>query len=567
MATLADLYQEYVVELDPVLWQMGRVNGVPVDNEKRLSLLSEMNAKVQGLKDDAQQYIPDALFPVEHKVKRPDDLWAEKHRARSIREVQVPNEGVKTCAQCGAQHVTKAGHTSRKGGRGDVPLNPCYKAEILLTPGFDTEFDVTLPFNPGSDDQLREYASLFGHKLGRNWKTQQSTLDAKQLQKFIDRYGEEHPLYGIAAQVRKVRKARGYAAAWVPDEKGLLYGTFKHAPETFRLSQSDQNFMNVSHRGDVPYVDELRSLLVAPEGYMMLEADSSSIEAVFTGLFMGNREYMELAKKGIHSWWAAKKLGLEASKDNTKRIKNPDDNVEFWTSQGHTAKEIQVLYETKKRTVHAVSYGMGAGLLHTSYPEFFPATWFESPELDDKGRVCRWCHKPASKGHRHLCPVYTAQREIDEFYALVPDLKAWHADMQKKAHKQGYLQSPWGFRNYYYRVFSYDFKTDRWRLGEDAKAAIAFNPQHANGMFQRKNLVLIHREIDKRGMRGKWWQPANGHVHDSNGLMVPENDVDKAAAMLAEIMNRPIPQMQNIQVGVVVKAGRNWAEMKPVLSI
>lgn len=565
MSTLADLYQEYVVDLAPVIWEMGQVNGVPVDNEARLQLASDIRTRIEGLQAGAQEFIPDSLFPILHRVTQPDDAYVQKNQVREVREVEVPNPEVKFCSQCGADHVTKSAHTSRKGGRGDTPFNPCYKAPIEVRPGLDTEYDCVVPFNPGSDDQLREYASLFGHKLGRNWKTQQSTLDAKQLQKFIDRYGEKHPLYKIAADVRKVRKAKGYADAWVPDSKGLLYGTFKNAPETFRLSQSDHNFMNVSHRGDVPYVDELRSLLIAPPGYVMLEADSSSVEAVFTGWFMGDREYMALARKGIHSWWGLKALGLDLTPENIKRIKNPSEFATFWAERGLTAVEVDLLYGRKKRTVHGVSYGMGAGLLHSTYPDLFPAVTMDEPELN--GKVCRWCRKPATPGRRHLCVLFTAQKEIEEFYGLVPNLEAWHKDTQKRAHKQGYLQSPWGFRNYYYRVFSYDFKTDRWRLGDDAKAAIAFQPQHANGMFQRKNLVLIHRNIGKMGMRGKWWQPANGHVHDSNGLMVPEDHADKGAQMLGEVMNRPIPQLGNLQVGVQVKAGRNWAEMKPILTV
>lgn len=535
MSTLADLYDEYVVQLDPVLWSMGRVNGVPVDNDKRLSLLSEMNAKVKGLKDESQQYVPESLFPVQRVKKLPSAESRDKKGVREVREVQVESDKVKTCGNCGLQHITKSEHTGRKGGRGDVPLNPCYHAEVVLRPGFDTEYDVVLPFNPGSDDQLREYASLFGHKLGRNWKTQTDTLDAKQLQKFVDRYGEKHPLYALAAEVRKVRKARGYAKAWVPDSRGRIYGQFKHAPETFRLSQSDHNFMNVSHRGDVPYVDELRELLVAPPGYLMLEADSSSVEAVFTGKFMGDSDYMQLATKGIHAWWACKTLGLEPTPANIKFVKN--------------APEHQILYETKKRTVHGVSYGMGAKLLHMSYPQFFPAEWV------------------IEGGRKRLCPECSAQREIDEFYSLVPSLKAWHLEIQKKAHKQGYLQSPWGFRNYYYRVFTYEWKTKTWRPGEDAKAVIAFLPQHSNGMFARKNLVLIHRNIEKMGMRGRWWQPANGYVHDSYGIMVPEDDVDRAAVMLAEVLNRPIPQLDGLRVGLQVKAGRNWAAMKSILTV
>jgi hypothetical protein len=516
---------------------MGRVHGVSVDNEARLQLLGEMNGKVSGFEQEAQAYVPPELFPIVHRIEQPTPQFLEKERAREVKAVDVPNPEVKTCSRCGAQHVTQAKHTSTKGGRGAVPLNACYKAPLVLLPGTDVEYDVVLPFNPGSDDQLRDYASAFKHRLGRNWRTGKDTLDEKQVQRFIDRYGDKHPIYQLALSIRKVRKARGYAKAWIPDELGKVYGHFKNVPETLRLSQADHNFMNVSHRGNVPYAEELRRLLVAPPGYLFVEADSASIEAVFSGKFMGSASYMAMARKGIHATWALAKLGMEPTAANIKWVKN--------------APEHQVLYETKKRTVHGVSYGMGAKLLHESYPEFFPAEWLVDP----------------ATGRKHLCETCSAQREIDEFYGFVPDLKQWHSDTQKWAHKHGYLESPWGFRNYYYRVFSFDWKDQKWKMGEDAKAAIAFQPQHANGMFQRENLLKIHQAIGKMGLTGKWWQPAIGHVHDSNGLMVPEDDVDRARDLLGEIMNRPIKQLDNIQVGVGIKAGHNWADMKSIGSV
>lgn len=549
MRTLADLYQEYVVELDPILWEMGRVNGVPVDNEARLELLSELNGKVANLRKEAQQHVPKSLYPVVHRIEEPSDEYRKKNEVIDVVPVQVANEKVKTCSRCRLQHVTKTEHTGRKGGRGDIPLNECYKADIVLSPGFDTEYDAILPFNPGSDDQLREYASLYRHRLGRNWKTGEDTLDEKQVLKFIDRYGEKHPIYKIAYDTRKIRKSRGYAKAWVPDEKGLIYGHFKHVPETFRLSQAEHNFMNVSHRGNVPYAEELRSLLVAPPGYLIMEADSASVEAVFTGHFMGSTSYMEMARRGIHAAWLLTGLGLDASATNIKKAKKPDEFdgfEEFWAAVGQTAKTVQIRYETKKRTVHGVSYGMGAKLLHESYPEYFPASWV------------------VENGKKKLCATCTAQAEIDDFMKFVPDLKAWQTDTMKWAHKHGYLQSPWGFRNYYYRVFTYDWKDEKWRMGDDAKATVAFQPQHANGMFQRENLKLIHQGVEKRGMRGRWWQPAIGHVHDSNGLMIPEDDVDKAADLFQEVMNRRIKQLGGIQVGVEIKAGKNWNKMKTV---
>lgn len=518
MRNLGDLYREYFVELDPILFQMGRVRGVEVDNDARRELLHKLTTEVHGYQDEAQQYVPEQLFPVERKKRSPSEASREKRRVVSVTPVTVERDSVKTCSRCGLQHVTAAKHTARKGGKGEVPLNACYKADILQQPGTDTEFDIRLPFNPGSDDQLRAYAELYRHKLGRNWKTKEATLDAKQLQKFIDKYGDKHPLYKLARSIRGVRKAKGYAKAWVPDELGRLYGQFKNVPETLRLSQADHNFMNVSHRGNVPYADELRRLLIAPPGHVIIEADSSSIEAVMTGYYMGSKSYMEMAKKGIHAYWACQTLGLEPTKENIALIKNSTD------------LKTRILYETKKRTVHGVSYGMGAILLHFSYPEFFPT-------------------------------IKAAQAEIDDFFQFVPDLQAWQLDTQKWAYKHGYLESPWGFRNYYYQVFNYDTGTKLYRPGPDAKAAVAFKPQHSNGMFQRENLKMI-------ASRG-WlkYMSAIGHVHDSNGMIIPEEMVEKAASDLIDVMNRPIKQLGNLIVGVQVKVGKNWGEMEPYRSV
>jgi hypothetical protein len=98
-------------------------------------------------------------------------------------------------------------------------------------------------------------------------------------------------------------------------------------------------------------------------------------------------------------------------------------------------------------------------------------------------------------------------------------------------------------------------------MGDDAKEAIAFKPQHANAMFQRENLKMLGKT---------WLRPymgAIGHCHDSNGAIVPEDRIDEAAQLFGEIMNRPVKQYSNIQIGVEVKIGTNWAEMKSHLVV
>ena len=520
MRTLANIYQEYVVELDPILWEAGRINGIYVNEEARQQLLSEMNAKAKELKHSTLGMVPEELYPLHHYKTRPDQEMLDKLGALNLRTIEVPNEQVKTCSVCGQQHITKTEHTGRKGGRGDAPRNLCYRAAITLQPGIDKEYDAVLPFNPGSNDQLRQYAEKFHHKLGRNWKTGEDTLDEKQVQKFVNKYGDKHPIYKLAIEYGKLKTARTrYANAWVPDEKGLLYGYYTHSPATFRLAQKEHNFMNVSHKEDVPYATELRKLLVAPSGHMIVETDSSSVEAVMSAYFMGSPSYAAMAKRGIHALWACQSLGLEPTDANLKLVKS--------------AKEHALLYARKKRTVHGTSYGMGGGLLAMNYPALF------------KNKL-------------------EAQMEIEDFYKFVPELKEWHTETQKWAAKHGYLENPWGLRNYYYRVFSFDFKSKTYKLGEDAKPCIAFKPQSSNGMFQRENIKLIDKGIRQRNKRGKWWMPAIGHNHDSNSLIVPEDDVYQAKELLEESMVRPIKEMGGLIVEAQTKAGKNWGEMAAI---
>ena len=271
--------------------------------------------------------------------------------------------------------------------------------------------------------------------------------------------------------------------------------------------------MNVSHRGDVPYADDMRRCIIPSEGCVFVEADSSSIEAVMSGWFMGSQSYMEIARQGVHAYAACRELGLEWNAENKRLVKNSPKHA--------------LLYARRKRVTHGVSYGMGAKLLHEQYPDAFPS-------------------------------VKEAKAEIARFLQLLPDLAAWHTDLRKEAWRTGYLETPWGLRNYYYQVYTKDTRTKQFRPGEDANAVVAFKPQSSNALFQRENLTLL----------GKSWAApymcAIGHIHDSQCLDVPEDKVDAAVALLTEIMTRPIPQMGGLTIDVEVKVGRNWADMETV---
>ena len=56
------------------------------------------------------------------------------------------------------------------------------------------EWDVRLPFNPNSSDQMIPYATHFTHAVGRNQISGEPTMDETQLKKNAKR-NTTHPIY------------------------------------------------------------------------------------------------------------------------------------------------------------------------------------------------------------------------------------------------------------------------------------------------------------------------------------------------------------------------------------
>lgn len=500
--TLYDFYRDFVFDLDPILYEAGRINGVHIHVEKQNALRSKIEAEISELITQSQDLVPRELKPRKrYKKFLPDDV--------DFDVVQVEGQ-LKTCSVCGLKPIKKGEHIT-KGGK----KNPCRDAEVILTPGYHNEWDVVEDFNPLSGDQLKVYALHHHHPLGRNHKTKSgTTLDDKQLRKLFAKFGDKHPLYALVRKMRGKNKVLStYVEAFAPDASGRIYGEYTHNPETFRLSQKNVNLTNLPHREDKEYASEVRQTIIPPPGFVFVEADSSAVEAVMTGYYMGSTSYMEMAKKGIHAMWACMDLGLEPTPENIKFVKN--------------AREHGLLYARKKKTVHGVSYGEGPYNLYQNNDEIFTSA-------------------------RH------AAEEIQKFYEFAPELLEWHKSIRDFGFRHGYLQSPWGLKNYFYQVYRKDPKTGKWIHGEDANAIIAFLPQHSNAMFQRENIKLIYQRKPK-----EFIMPANMHVHDSNLLAVPEDRAEEAAELLAEVMTRPIPEMKGLQIGVDVKVGRNWDDWDP----
>lgn len=413
---------------------------------------------------------------------------------------------VKRCSICGQEATSKTTHQKGK-------ANPCKKGTLLPEEGSVPKWRVYEAFNPMSAPAVGRYAAHFKHKGRHNHKTGKVSFDDTAIEALERRYGAAHPIYRWILDQRKLLKAK--QAFFDPLQgRSWVTGSFTHNPESGRLSMQNLNFQQWSKSGEVAFAKELRNCVVARPGYTFVGADSSSIEAVMVAWFADDPTYMDITLKGVHAYLACAALGLEFTPHNIEVVKS-----------SHKA-----LYNRKKRTVHGSAYCMTPPMLAMSYPLSFPT-------------------------------VADAKAEQDAYFTLCPAVPAWWDRTRDLASMQGWLENPWGFRNYFWKVFQKDHKGVV-TLGPDGKSVISFLPQSSAAFWMRRCLLEIARR-----KHPTWYIPAIGAIHDGYILEVPLADAQDAENLLLSILTDPIPQMSNLRIGAEADRGERWGSMYTTRSI
>jgi len=513
---LWDIFERHVVDLMPILEEAG-IRGNVVDTRYGDALRVELEAYTADVTAQCQSLVPEAVKPRKRYKKLPKHLMVEAPLPERLEAdgrvfLRVLTQGRTTrCSVCGAEGVTKGKHL--KGGK----KNPCAGATIVKVVSTVVEWDEVLAFNPNSSDQMKAYAKHFKHPLGKNHKTRQDTTDAKSLERLVVKYGAQHPLYKIKLDYNKVAKTLS-TYIYTPDALGLIHTSYVNAPSTWRLASRNVNLQNVGKREGNKWAKMARRQIVARPGHIFVQADSTSIEAVVTGWLIDDQNFIAVAKKSIHAYLACAELGWAFTDDTIEQVK----------------REHKGLYNQFKTAVYLLLFGGDPYLMYMTNPDVFP-----------------------TKAH--------AQVIQDKIFALLPKLKEWQDRTREQAKREGVLVSPWGYRHYFYDV--YTFK--RYKNGEvefdeagnpiikpggDKSRALAFRPQNSAASFCRDTLWLIGHS--------KWRQymPANISVHDGYCLEVPEALAEEAAEFLVTTLCRPIPEMDNLRIGCEVDMGYNWAD-------
>lgn len=541
-----DYYQRHVVALWPVLKRAG-ANGVRVDPAARAALEQRLTQRLDELDNQVQALVPREcrstrilrLLPRAAQSAEDSNPGAtkplgeapqgdsERHQ-RDLERIEIVGK-VKVCSHCGKEGVKKADHfkgstaeaVDKKGRPKKVRVpNPCKAAGATIETrlGKVPAWLERLPFNPESRQDLERYIKHYGHPMGSHVRTGADTVDKRHLGELVAKFGANHPIYEVIQERRKLSKARS-TYVYEPDSKGLIHTYYSFAPSTGRLSSRDYNLTNVAHGSENPFAPEIRRQLVAPEGMVMVEADSSAIESVLSGVLMGDPTFVDLAKRGIYDYVCCYESGVEFSADGVSALK-----------ERLGAGEYKKRRDRNKRTALGTFYGMTARMLWKLYPKEFPT-------------------------------LGSAQQAIALLNRACPALPEWHHNLRVTAHRQAYLQNAWGGRHWFFHVFGKNHKTGKVTLGEDGKRCVAFLPQSSAAEFMKENALAIANAWPLE------WIPANFLVHDAYCILAPEREADRAVELLVKQLTRPVPQLGGIRIGCEVKIGKNWADMESVKKV
>lgn len=372
-----------------------------------------------------------------------------------------------------------------------------------------------LPFNPLSPKQVLSYLKFKGYKIPRDRKTQKPTTNDEALRMILRNNPDE--LLETVLEARALNKALGYLSEAAVGADGKFHPIFTFKPETGRLSSVRPNMQNVPNGGvDQELAIAVRSCIIPSRpGRVLVECDWRAMEAVLTGWFAGDQEYIAASKKDSHSWFAGYILLADGQ---IKEVPSPlaDDFMDFasWVKKEH-----KVLRALAKKVNLATGYGMKKGLL-------------------------------ASTLH---CTAAEAQRYLDIKDSMAPKLKAWKEATWREAHSKGYLETPFGYVNYFWDVLR--VKAGKATLGKEANAALAFRPQSSGAAMLREVMLSLD------GLDGKLFDYLVP-IHDAILVECAEKDAEQVSRVIRQEMGKPWPELGGLIIEADCKVGVNWGSMQ-----
>lgn len=397
------------------------------------------------------------------------------------------------------------------------------------------------PFNPASTDQLIQYMKHTGNLPGGKGSFTHSgkiSTDEQALEKLAvhDEFFEK---------ILRFRKLSKLESTYVNnllgliDQDGRIHPEFLHNPSTWRLSCVHPNWQNVPDGEDEESLERrFRRCVVAAPGCVLVEADFAAIEAVQTGWYCNDPNYVRLARMGIHSYLVSHKVGKPAD------LSWDDKTLAAYLGKIKKEYKDTPLYAALKRTVHLTNYGGSPHMMIKVDPKLFPSV--------------------------------AVATSLQNFYlSLMPKLRDWQRAVRVKAANQNFLggdDHPYHFKHWFWDVM----KMDRFggsSPGSDWNKVVAFYPQStaAGNLY---DTMLWLQDASSPYYVGDMYNgstPLRAFIHDSILAEVPLSRKDEYIEKLKGAMTQPIKVQplpwdpsNYLTIQADVKVGSNWGTMETV---
>jgi hypothetical protein len=544
-------------ELDRYALSPATEIGLFFSKDRLLKLQKEILEKKEQVTEGLLKIVPQEIVPWKktYKTKRMVvDLLG------SLLPDVVPEETtdlVYYCNLCEKTGVTKRHAKTKK----------CNGANLKLVEVPKTIYHLKDVFNPSSPKQVMGYLKHKGYPIPRDEKKKTETTDKKSLNSLAKKFGKKDPFFDLMLDSREIDKALDTYVEGMfrrMDEEDRVHPHFHPYTKTNRLGSNNPNSQNLPG-GKKPerldYGKKFKACVVASPGCTLIEADFEGVEAVMTGYFASDPDYMRLSKLGMHAFVTSHIVGKPASVDWG------DEELRGYLKE--IKAEYPDIYPRAKVCTHGKNY------LLTAY-----GAVRENPGL--------------------FSGVKEAQQILDLIDEVAPRLSIWQEATLKRAHKQSYLggsDHPYNYRQWFHLIYKYtkisefeyqrlskenpnsvlSFNGKRFRidLGEDAKKAVAFYPQSTTGgLIKETCLQLTHP--DSEYYIGDFFHgktPLRMPIHDSVVLEVPDEKLDKTIETVAAVMGNPIKQMpmasewgmgEYLKIGVEIAVGKDWLNMSRI---
>jgi hypothetical protein len=274
--------------------------------------------------------------------------------------------------------------------------------------------------------------------------------------------------------------------------------------------------------------------VVADEGCLLVEADFAAIEAVLTGHFMDDSNFMRIAR-WAHTYALAMMNGEQVS-----MTWSDDDLAAYLTTYKRKVKGTKE-YAAMKRAVHLTHYGGTPLMMNKAHPELFPN-------------------------------VARAEQIQQQYFNLVPKLKEWQKGVRSRAAAQHYLggnDHPYRYKHWFWDVITWDPSRGRQVPGSDWNRVVAYYPQStAAGVLYDAALRMMDPESPYYVgdlYHGK--TPIRALIHDSILAEVPKEHLDRYLEACLGSMGEPLPWANDLVIGVDVQVGKDWGSMKSLKKV